>query len=138
MKFAAIGLLVCCMIVVAAGCDNDDDDDITQTQITAQNATVIEVARAALLENVTEAEFLQAAETLQQNFLKKQPGFQRRILTKNANGVWTALVFWDSMAAAQAAAAVAMQDSSVVAFASKFQQETFSMEWVTTVKEWTK
>lgn len=97
----------------------------------------IEVAQAELRDEVTEAEFLAVAEALQEGFLHHQAGFIKRILTQGEGRRWLALVFWESAEAAYSAAQIAMQNPSVQAFASKFKEGSFSMQWVSVKKEWT-
>lgn len=64
---------------------------------------VVEWAPFTLKPDVDDATLLRASETLQAEFLGKQPGFLRRELLKGADRQWVDLVYWESRDAAEAA-----------------------------------
>ena len=69
---------------------------------------VLEVVTFRLMPGVSGAEFLAAAQATKPA-LTGQPGFVRRHLLHDADGVWTDLVEWQSLTQAQAAAERVMQ-----------------------------
>jgi len=82
--------------------------------VSAKNTTddselVIEWAPFRLAEGVTEGELLAASETLQREFVARQPGFVRRELLRGADGHWADLVHWESERAAHDVFAAAME-----------------------------
>ena len=82
--------------------------------MSAKNTTdvselVIEWAPFRLAEGVTEGELLAASETLQREFVARQPGFVRRELLRGADGHWADLVHWESERAAHDVFAAAME-----------------------------
>jgi heme-degrading monooxygenase HmoA len=66
---------------------------------------VIEWAAFALKPGVAESALMEASRRLQEEFLDQQPGYLRRELVKEADGQYADLVWWSSLAAAEAAMA---------------------------------
>lgn len=65
---------------------------------------VAEIATFDLAPGVSDAEFV-ALSRASEAFVHAAPGFVLRRLSRGSDGRWTDYVIWDSMAAAQAAAA---------------------------------
>lgn len=76
---------------------------------------VIETVTFKLLESVTQAQFLEAAQQATA-FMTACPGFLRRRLSSEGNGTWIEHVEWASMAHAKAAAAEIGKDDRARAF----------------------
>lgn len=69
----------------------------------AADGVVIEWAPFRLAPGVTEAALLEASESIQRDFLERQPGYVRRELLRGDDGRWVDLVVWRDEATAQAA-----------------------------------
>jgi len=69
-----------------------------------KNLTV-EWAPFQLIEGVDETALLAASEALQSEFLSKQSGFIKRELVKAKDNQWVDIVYWNSLAEAEQAAA---------------------------------
>ncbi len=77
--------------------------------------TCLEVVRFRLLHGVAEKDFLAAnAETAR--FLRRQAGFRRRVLSRDAAGGWTDHVEWESLSHAREAMERAMSEPALVPF----------------------
>lgn len=62
----------------------------------------IELVRFRLQQGKTAADWLQANEKINE-FMKAQPGFRFRSLSETDDGEWWDLVYWENLAAAEAA-----------------------------------
>jgi hypothetical protein len=82
----------------------------------ARDGVVVEWAPFRLATGVTEAALLDAADTLQREFLERQPGFVRRELLHGADGQWADLVVWQD----ESSAANAMQASTTSSACATF------------------
>jgi hypothetical protein len=67
------------------------------------NKLTVEWAPFKVAANVSDAELFTAANALENNFLKQQPGYVRRELLKGERRNWVDLVYWSSPESAQAA-----------------------------------
>ena len=76
---------------------------------------VIETVTFRILDGVSQAEFLAAAQQAT-SFMAARPGFLRRRLSCEDNGTWIEHVEWASMADAKAAAAAIGADEHARAF----------------------
>jgi hypothetical protein len=76
---------------------------------------VIEWAPFRLREAASEAALLSASESLQRDFLERQPGFVRRELLRGEGRDWVDLLYWESAEAL--AAAMQRAGQSPVCFA---------------------
>jgi hypothetical protein len=83
--------------------------DMTEMRTPEATGPVIEWAPFRLADGVTEHELLVASETLQRDFVERQPGFIRRELLRGPDGDWVDLVHWEDEAAAQAVFSAAME-----------------------------
>jgi hypothetical protein len=59
--------------------------------------------------------------------LRRQPGFVSRKLVRAADGLWTDIVEWQSMAAATEAARVVLSDPAFAPFVAAIDMTTVSM-----------
>ncbi|HEX5338357.1 MAG TPA: hypothetical protein VFW53_07965 [Gallionella sp.] len=62
----------------------------------------IELVRFRLKQDKTAADWLKANEKIDE-FMKAQPGFRFRSVSETADGEWWDLVYWENLAAAEAA-----------------------------------
>lgn len=76
---------------------------------------IVELVSFKLADNVQEEDFLKAVGDTTK-FLQSQPGFQRRSLSVNDDGVWTDHVEWASLQEAQAAAAIFPKQEHLMPF----------------------
>lgn len=77
---------------------------------------VLEWAPFRLRPGADEAALLAASERLQADFLARQEGFLRRQLVKGTDGAYVDLVWWRSMAAAEAAMRKAAESAVCAAY----------------------
>jgi hypothetical protein len=89
--------------------------------------TVLEVVRFRLAEGSEKAAFLTSV-TPTTEFLKTKPGFVRRRLSQDADGMWLDIVEWTSMAEAKSAAAEFQTLPAVAEFCSHIDMSTAKME----------
>jgi hypothetical protein len=67
------------------------------------DGVVVEWAPFRLAEGADAAALLEASETLQRDFLRRQPGFVRRELLRDDAGRWVDVVVWTDHSSAMAA-----------------------------------
>jgi hypothetical protein len=89
--------------------------------------TCVEIVRFKLLPGVTDEAFL-AANAATVDFLKRQGGFRRRVLSKGSDGVWTDVVEWQSLALAQQASERIMAEPALVPFMKAMDLESVMMD----------
>ena len=77
----------------------------------------IETVTFKLAEGVSREDFLEAA-AASTAFVKARPGFVARRLSCSVDGTWIEHIEWETLEAAQAAAAAIQQDESVKPFLS--------------------
>lgn len=80
------------------------------------SATVIELAEIKLAPGKSEADLIAASNRFQEEFLKDQPGFLGRDLTRRENGDYADLVRWADRASADAIMARARQSPACAAY----------------------
>ena len=68
------------------------------------STTAIELITFKLSTNIDNSQFLESNKTIT-HWLAKQNGYQSRYLSNNSEGLWSDLVLWESMEAAEAASA---------------------------------
>ncbi len=106
---------------------------------TANTNKVLELVVFSLRENVTPEEFLQTVGPVSE-WAKGQPGFISRELIAADNDKWIELVWWESLAEAEAAAEAAQSSDSCFPMFSKIQPEDMVMlhgePAITPVQSW--
>ena len=95
--------------------------------MTTAQPTCLEVVRFKLLPGVTDEAFL-AANAATVDFLKRQGGFRRRVLSKGADGVWTDVVEWENLALARKASDQIMVEPSLVPFMKTMDPQSVMMD----------
>lgn len=88
---------------------------------------VMEVVRFRLAAGIEEAAFLDAARATEAP-LARQPGFVSRRLVLGDGGLWTDLVEWQSLAAAQAGAEAMMADPAFAPFVAAIDHASIVMQ----------
>jgi hypothetical protein len=95
--------------------------------MTTAHPTCLEVVRFKLLPGVTDEAFL-ATNAATVDFLKRQGGFRRRVLSKGADGVWTDVVEWENLALAHQAAKQLMTEPALGPFMKAIDPESVMMD----------
>lgn len=75
----------------------------------AASGPVVEWAPFTVREGITDEAVVKAAQDVEDQFLKTQKGYLKRSLLKGKEGQWADIVFWETEAAAQAAAQAAYE-----------------------------
>ena len=89
---------------------------------------VIETMRFRLAAGASEAEFLQADKTLQEEFAYQQTGMLRRTTARGAGGDWIVVDLWASAANAEACAARWEADQLVRRFMEFIDRSTVTTD----------
>ena len=116
MRFAAFKPVTTCITPAPA--------DIARGQ--SHDAPVMEIVRFRLHAGITDTAFLTAAEQTR-GMVAAQPGFVRRSLLRDPDGVWTDMIVWQSLQWAKAAADIVMADASFAAFGAAIDMSTLRM-----------
>ena len=87
---------------------------------------VLEIVSFRLADATSDVAFLDAAQATAQP-LRAQPGFQRRILVRAADGTWTDHVHWASLPQAMAAAEALMVDPAFGPFMALIDAASVTM-----------
>jgi hypothetical protein len=116
MRFVILPLLAACITFAPA--------DIARSQ--AADGPVMEVVTFRLNSGVTDAGFLDAAKGTEA-MVAAQPGFVRRSLLRDDAGLWTDTVEWQSLAQANAAAAVLNVDPAFAPFGGAIDLNTMQI-----------
>lgn len=90
-------------------------------------SATIEMVSFKLASGSSEQAFLET-NTAVENWVVKQPGFQYRALTKQPNGTWIDLVFWESLESAQQAGNAFMAAQEPKAMMAFIDKETVTMQ----------
>ena len=100
-------------------------------RVNPNHASVIESVTFSLADNVSDEEFLAAAEE-SNKYLRGCNGFVGRQISKNADGsLWLDLVFWESMDAALAAAARFNESPHITRFNSALKRGSVTISHFT-------
>lgn len=78
----------------------------------------VEWAPFDVLEGVSDAQLIEAANTIEQDFLSQQKGYIRRELLKGEQGKWVDLVYWSSPDLAHQAMEKASQSEACMQYFS--------------------
>ena len=89
---------------------------------------VIEIVRLRPASGVTEAEFLEASERFEDDYMKQRPGFRKRTLLRGDNGDWAVLVDWETAEDAEASMNAFPNDPASAPFNAVLDPETFEMK----------
>ncbi len=125
MKFSKILFLALLGILAFSSC-KDDDNDITN------NSIVVEVTTFNLNAGVDANAFEVRDTEIEQDFASQQPGFLKRMSGVDANGKYVIMVFWETLADADASIAAFGADPTVADYFGMIDGSTFSAERFTT------
>ncbi len=87
----------------------------------------IEMVSFKLNTDASEQAFLDSNQALEA-WVVKQPGFQYRALSKQEDGTWVDLVFWESLEQAQQAGAAFMAAAELKAMLAFIDKDSVSMQ----------
>jgi hypothetical protein len=88
--------------------------------------TTIELVSFRLKAGTDRDAFLQAAHQTEA-LIRRQPGFQTRMLTEDSDGTWREVVTWDSHDTAMKAAETVMSDPEFAPFEAMIDPATVTM-----------
>jgi hypothetical protein len=95
--------------------------------MTKPTATCLEMVRFRLQPGITEEAFL-SFNAATADFLGRQKGFSRRLLSKGSDGMWTDLVEWESLALARQASEQIMTERSLGPFMTAIDPGSIMMD----------
>ncbi|MCA3572625.1 MAG: hypothetical protein IOC86_01830 [Aestuariivirga sp.] len=95
--------------------------------MTKPTATCLEMVRFRLQPGITDEAFL-SLNAATAAFLGRQEGFNRRLLSKGPDGVWTDLVEWESLPLARQASEQIMADPSLAPFMNAIDPGSILMD----------
>jgi len=88
---------------------------------------IVEIATGKLVNGTDEQKFMEAAQTLQDEFLEQQPGYISRVFFKGEDGVWGDIVHWRSLEEAQQAKNVALENPVCKSYFSMFDPDSIKV-----------
>ncbi len=97
------------------------------TEKMTRKGVVIEVTSFKINANVDMAAFQKRDATIEKDFTSKQPGFLKRLSAVNDAGEYVVVVYWKSMAEAEASMGKFMKDQSVADYAGMINGSTMKM-----------
>lgn len=97
------------------------------TEKMTRKGVVIEVTSFKINANVDMAAFQKRDATIEKDFTSKQPGFLKRLSAVNDAGEYVVVVYWKSMAEAEASMGKFMKDQSVADYAGMINGTTMKM-----------
>ena len=127
MKLLKLSMLAIIGLLTFSSCSNDDD-------VTSQenSSIVVEVTTFNLNSDVNADGFQIRDAEIEDDFTSKQPGFIKRMSGLDANGKYVVLVFWETLADADASIAAFQEDSTVADYFGMIDGSTFAIERFTT------
>ncbi len=108
---------------------NNDDDTVPSEEVTS---IVVEVTTFNLNSEVDSNSFEIRDTEIEEDFASQQPGFLKRMSGFDANGKYVVMVFWETLADADASIAAFGSDPSVADYFAMIDGATFSAERYTT------
>ena len=100
---------------------NPNIDDMKKKEI------IIEVTSFKIKADVDVAIFEKRDREIKKQYTKKQPGFLKRLSGVNENGEYVVVVYWKTMADAEASMTKFMSDNSVADYAAMIDGPTMKM-----------
>ena len=98
-----------------------------------QKTGIVEITTFKLNHGVKEKDFEQSAHAMQKDFLEKQNGFIKRILTVSEDSIWTDIVFWQNRHNVEDAMKAAETSELVLPFMEKIDFNSVKMNLTTPV-----
>ncbi|SED06709.1 hypothetical protein SAMN04489761_4163 [Tenacibaculum sp. MAR_2009_124] len=108
---------------------NDDDHTVPSEEVTS---IVVEVTTFNLNSDIDSNSFEIRDTEIEEDFASQQPGFLKRMSGFDANGKYVVMVFWETLADADASIAAFGSDPSVADYFAMIDGATFSAERYTT------
>ncbi len=93
----------------------------------AKQKVIIEVTSFKINTNVDPTIFQKRDATIEKDFTDKQPGFLKRLSAVNEAGEYVVVVYWKTMADAEASMAKFMKDKSVADYAGMIDGNSMKM-----------
>lgn len=128
MKYLKVTLIVVLGLLTFASCNNDDDDLTPPKEATI----VVEVTTFNLNSDADPNVFEVRDTEIEEDFASQQPGFLKRMSGLDANGKYVVMVFWETLADADASIAAFGADPTVADYFAMIDGNTFSAERFTT------
>lgn len=97
-----------------------------------------EIADFQILSNITDEQFIETVEYLEENFHSKQSGFIGTELIKGSEHQWIMIQHWDSIKDAQEASKLMMKMPVTENFRYSLDPKTVKIKYLTQVKKWNK
>ncbi len=132
MKFLKFNLWVLTIFSLLSftACNNDDDNKVEKEEVAT--SLVVEVTRFALNADVDANAFESRDAEIEQDFTSNQPGFLKRLSGVDADGKYVVVVFWETLADADASIAAFGADASVADYFAMIDGSRFGVERFTT------
>lgn len=131
MKHLKLLVIAVLSLLTFASC-NDDDDDNNNVTPTEEATIVVEVTTFNLNANADPNAFEVRDTEIEEDFASQQPGFLKRMSGVDANGKYVIMVFWETLADADASIAAFQADPTVADYFGMIDGNTFSAERYTT------
>ena len=122
MNFNKIIFLFIIGILAFSSCKKDDDQNSDEDNL------VIEVTTFDLKSGVDPNAFELRDVEIEQDFASQQPGFLKRMSGTDANGKYVVMVFWETLADADASIDKFQSDPTVADYFGMIDETTFSAE----------
>jgi len=98
-----------------------------KTEDNKDKSIVIEVTTFEVKKDVDIAAFEKRDHEIEKQYTKKQPGFLKRMSGVNDDGEYVVVVYWKTMADAEASMSKFMNDKSVADYANMIKGSTMKM-----------
>ena len=121
-------LLVCIALMLGSCSSNKNNTELANKKSTMADLTIMEVTSFNINSSVNPMDFKTRDLQVQNDFTSKQPGFIKRQSGLNENGEYVVVVFWKSMANANASMSKFMSDASVADYAQMIDGSTMKMD----------
>ena len=112
-------ILMAMVAIFATSCKNEEK---------MKDSSVLEVTTFSIKTTANSQTFNKLDAKVQNDFTSKQPGFIRRESGINENGVYTVIVYWKTLADAEASMGKFMSDASVADYASMIEGASMKMK----------
>ncbi len=124
MKFSKLFIITLLGFITFTSCDNDDNN---QTQ-NNDASIVVEVTTFDLKADTDSNAFEARDVEIEEDFASQQPGFLKRMSGVDADGKYVVMVFWETLADADASIAAFGNDPTVADYFAMIDGDTFSAE----------
>ena len=122
-----ISFLLLATIVLLSSCTSTKNTNLTKTQMTMEKPIIMEVTTFKTNSNVDLSVFKTRDLQIESDFTSKQTGFIKRQSAVNEKGEIVVIVYWDSVANADASMNKFMSDTSVADYAQMIDGPSMNM-----------